>query len=39
MGLNNKIKGEVDMHGPKTMDLVYEKAIKQEQKLRAISNR
>lgn len=38
MGLNNQIIGEVDIHGPTTMDLVYEKAIKQEQELKANSS-
>ena len=37
MGLNPIIGGEVDVHGPTTMDGVVEKAIRQEQKLRAIS--
>ena len=38
MGLNPIIGGEVDVHGPTTMDGVVEKAIIQEQKLRAISS-
>lgn len=37
MGLNTKIRGELDMHGPATVNLVYEKAIKQEQNLKSIS--
>lgn len=39
LGLNSTIGGELDMHGPTTMDLVYEKSIKQEQKLKEDSNR
>lgn len=38
MGLNSQIKGEVDVHDPTTMDLVYEKVVKYEKKLKAISN-
>lgn len=37
MGLNSQIGGEVGMHCQKTMDLVYEKSIKQEQKIRVNS--
>lgn len=38
MDLNVQIGGEVDVHGLATMDFVYEKAIKQEQRLKSISN-
>ncbi|KAH9306843.1 hypothetical protein KI387_011247, partial [Taxus chinensis] len=37
MGLNPVIGGEVDVHSPTTMEGVVEKAIRQEQKLKAIS--
>lgn len=38
MGLNAQIGGEVDVHNPATIDLVYEKAIEQEKMLKSISN-
>ena len=36
MGLNPSIGGELYVHGPTSMETVFEKAIKQEQKLRII---
>lgn len=38
MGLGSQIGGEVDVHDPSTIDLVYEKSIKQEQRLKYILN-
>lgn len=38
MGLNAQIGGELDVHGPATMDLVYEKEVKQEQRSNFVSN-
>lgn len=36
MGLNQKIGGEVDVHGTSTTSQVFEKAIKKENKLKFI---